>query len=140
MVFHKSYRAPELYFLYKYYTDKVDIFAIGCIFAELFKLRECIRLDHESLFCEELLCLIGNFPQNYLENFEDLDENQKKYFEKVNQKHYRGCNFIKYLNPKGDYEEEDIEYAADLLRNLLNWDWEKRLSAEEALMHPFFKD
>ena len=116
------------------------MFAIGCVFVELFKLRECIRLDHESLFFEELLCLIGNFPENYLERFVYLDESQRNYFEKVNKKHYRGCNIPKFLNSKGVYNDEDIEYAADLLRNLLNWDWEKRFSAEESLMHPFFKD
>ena len=139
-MFNKSYRAPELYFLYKYYTDKVDMFAIGCIFAELFKLRECLRMDKESLFCEELLCLIGNFPEDYLDKFEDLDEIQRAYFTKVNQKHYRGCNITKYLNPKGEYKNDDIENATDLLKRLLNWDWEKRLSADECLLHPFLKD
>jgi hypothetical protein len=113
------------------------MFAIGCIFAELFKLRECIRLDKESLFFEELLCFIGNFPVNYIDRFDELEENQKNYFYNLNKKHYRGCNILKYLNPKGEYNDEDIQNASDLLKGLLNWDWEKRLSAEECLYHPF---
>lgn len=39
---YRWYKAPEILFGNKYYTEKVDIWSMGCIFAEL--------LDHTPLF------------------------------------------------------------------------------------------
>jgi serine/threonine protein kinase len=132
------YRAPEMYFCYPYYDYKVDIFAIGCIFGELFKLRQIFLPQNEKYIIPEMLFLLGNFPENYLDRF-NIHQNIKNFFNKINMTKIRGCNFPVYLNTHSLYDKKDINLAVDLLKKMLSWEWEKRPSAKEALEHDFFK-
>ena len=48
--------------------------------------------------------------------------------------------FEKILNEKSYYDKEDVKNAADLIKNMLKWDGNKRYSAEQCLSHLFFKE
>ncbi len=115
------------------------MFSIGCIFGELFKLRQIICPNDEEFQFLEMMLLLGNFPSNYLQSsyfpiLEYVDD-----LLSINAQPIRGCNFKKYLNALGHYDQDQIDLAADLLKKLLAWTPKERLSAAEALMHPFFK-
>jgi serine/threonine protein kinase len=47
IVFHRWWRAPEIYTNWERYNEKLDIWSVGCIMAELILLRTVFRgSDH----------------------------------------------------------------------------------------------
>lgn len=134
------YRAPELFLGFEYYDTKIDMFSIGCIFGELFKFRQIICPNDQDFQFLEIMLLLGNFPSDYLQSYFSLSQEYVDYLFSINAQPIRGCNFKKYLNPLGHYDQNQIDLAADLIKKLLAWSPKERLSAADALRHPFFSE
>ncbi len=58
---------------------------------------------------------------------------------KLTQKMFNPGDF-KSIFARGGYLEKDIENAVDLVEKMLTWDPKNRITAKEALNHPFFDD
>ena len=130
----RYYRAPELFLGKIDYNSKIDIFATGCILAELFMLTPLFPGKTEGLELFEHICLLGNPGRNYFEQF-PLPKNYIDYLEqfKIN----NTAQLDKVLNENNFYSQKDASEAADLIINMLNWDINRRYSAEQCLKHPF---
>ena len=88
----------------------------------------------EGLQIFEHMCVLGNPGKEYFSKF-NLPENYVKYFDSVK---IRGIDkFDEILNEEGFYDKKEIKNAANLILNMLNWDINKRFSAEQCLNHPF---
>ena len=132
----RYYRAPELLLGNNTYEDKIDIFATGCIMAELFTMTPLFPGKSEGLQFFEHMCVLGkpsksflnkhNLPQSFLNFFNEMDE-------------IVPYDLPKLLNKSKIYNDEEIKSAADLLGKVICWEPTERLSAAEALKHPFFK-
>ena len=59
------YRAPEVIFRSNSYDDKVDIFALGCIFAELYTADPLMPGSSEGDQLLRMSKLIGQPPSNW---------------------------------------------------------------------------
>ncbi|RLV94824.1 Sporulation-specific mitogen-activated protein kinase SMK1 [Spathaspora sp. JA1] len=120
------YRAPELILSSKNYTKAVDIWAAGCILAELFGRRPLFpgKNSHEQI--HELFKILGNPPADTI----------RKYNWKV-----EGILWVKFGPKKWKslYPFAPNE-ALNLLDKLLQWDYKKRLEVDEILGHGFFKN
>ncbi len=133
----RYYRAPELCLGKINYGTKIDIFAAGCIIAELFTLTPLFPGINEGTQIFEYMNIIGLPDKNLLK---DLADN-KTFLEFINQ-----CKDIKVyplneiLDPNNKYNINDINDVCDLLYNMLNWDYNKRFTAEQCLTHKFFKN
>lgn len=121
------YRAPELMLSRKNYSKPVDMWAIGCIFAEFYG-RRPLFIGHDQIHqLTEITKVLGT-PSN------DLIE---KYGSRSS------CEFFAF--PRPQYEPVPWkkiyphinDQSADLLENLLCWDFNKRFTVERALEHPF---
>ena len=132
----RYYRAPELFFGKCDYDYKIDIFSIGLIIAELFTLEPLFQGANEGLQILEYINVLGLPDSNYLAEF----KTENKFIQFL-------CNYkveklyrLEYiLNKSKKYSKNDINDACDLLCNMLNWDYNKRFSAEDCLKHKFFK-
>ena len=131
----RYYRAPELLLGSNTYEDKIDIFATGCIMAELFNLTPLFPGKTEGLQFFEQMCVLGkpskqyftkfNIPGSFLNFFNEMDE-------------IVPYDLNKLLNKNKHYSDEDARLAKDLLAKVICWEPKERLSAAEALNHPFF--
>ena len=130
----RYYRAPELILGKIDYNEKIDIFAAGCIIAELFTLTPLFPGKTEGLQIFEHMCILGNPGKNYFSNFH-LPKNYVDYFDSVKIKGIE--RFDELLNEERYYDKDEAKNAADLILNMLNWDINKRYSAEQCLRHPF---
>ena len=120
------YRAPEIILGWREYTQAVDLWSVGCIFAEL--------LGRKVLFpgkdCVAQISLIFNVLGTPSE--EDLvhigSEKARRYIRSL--PHSPGMTFA-HCYPSASAE------AIDLLTQLLRFDPNKRIDVYEALKHPY---
>ena len=133
----RYYRAPELLLGKCDYDDKIDIFASGCIFAELFTLMPLFPGKTEGLQIFEHMCILGNPPKGYFEKFQ-LPESFLNYF--VNMDKIEKADIKNVINQNKFYNDDDVKEAGDLILKMIAWDSDERISAKNALKHPFFKN
>ena len=133
----RYYRAPELMLCHTDYSTPVDIWATGCIFLELFTLDPLFPGKTEGLQLFEMMAILGS-PQGedkkYL--YEPLSDAVKKSLEQVKE---LPAIDLKVVFPEAHYKATDIAQATDLAKKMLEWNPQKRITAKNALKHPFFK-
>lgn len=125
----RFYRAPEIMLSWKNYTESVDIWSAGCILSEMLTGHILFpgvdHVHHINLILE----LLGTPSEAVLDRI--CGEKTKTYLLMLPRSD--GADFHKVLdNPEIPSE------AIDLLRKLLMFDPSQRLTATEALNHPFF--
>merc|ERR1719193_2765382 len=123
------YRAPEIMCSKKMYDEAIDVWAVGCIFAEFFLKRPLFpgrdHLDQLKL----IFHILGSPPKGALDWVQDPAA--KKWIQ--NRKPAKGHQLPTiFPHVKPD--------ALDLLGKLLLIDPTKRTVVEEALDHPFLKE
>uniref|UniRef100_A0A2D4G9K0 Protein kinase domain-containing protein n=1 Tax=Micrurus corallinus TaxID=54390 RepID=A0A2D4G9K0_MICCO len=119
------YRAPEILLGCKYYSTAVDIWSIGCIFAEMVTRKALFPGDSEIDQLFRIFRTLGTPTESLWPGVTNLPD-------------YKG-NFPKW--PRKDMKviipnlDQD---GRDLLLQLLMYDPNKRISAKAALNHEFF--
>ncbi|ODQ61262.1 hypothetical protein WICANDRAFT_83446 [Wickerhamomyces anomalus NRRL Y-366-8] len=121
------YRAPEILLGGKQYSTGVDIWSIGCIFAEMVNRKPLFAGDSEIDQIFRIFRILGTpneevWPDvTYLPDF-------KPTFPKWNRKDIQQA--VPSLDPAG----------IDLLESMLVYDPAARISAKRALTHPYFME
>ena len=135
----RNFKAPEQLLLLKGFDYKIDIWAAGLIFAEMFFQKYPFwKPEEDVIILENIYNMVGSTKfSNYLKkigspsNF-DFMKNPEK-----------GQNFESYFERESNDEiMNNLEYkknGIDLIKKMLDIDPNSRLSAEECLRHPFFK-
>ena len=132
----RFYRAPELIFGKIDYDQKIDIFALGCIIAEMFTCVPLFPGLNEGLQILEYINILGMPDENYFKEFSI----PKEFMEFLrNYKHVKIYPLNILLNLDKKYEEKDMEEACDLLFKMLCWNYNERYDSEQCLNHSFFK-
>ena len=121
------YRAPECVLRGDYYDEKVDIWAIGCIFAELYKLEAIFQGENGFDQIQQILKILGTptkskWPWGYYQA-EMLGFKLPVYYKKDFKK------LLKSISNEG----------VNLLNEILQFDPSKRPSCNKILSHPYFK-
>ncbi|XP_036367026.1 cyclin-dependent kinase 8 isoform X3 [Octopus sinensis] len=139
------YRAPELLLGARHYTKAIDIWAIGCIFAELLTSEPIFHCRQEDIktsnpYHQDQLDRIFNvmgFPQE--KDWEDIKKMPEhptlmKDFKRSN---YVNCNLIKYMEK---HKIKPDSKAFLLLQKLLTMDPTKRITSEQAMKDSYFSE
>ena len=103
--------------------------------AELFTLNPLFAGKTEGLQFFEHLCVLGKPEKKYFDRF-NLSSDIKSYF--VGFEEIKKYDLRTIINANGIYSAQDIDLANDLIQKCLLWEWDSRITAEEALKHPFF--
>lgn len=121
------YRAPEILLNSTEYSTPVDIWSVGCIFAELYNQHPLFQGDSEIDQIFKIFRILGTPSE---ENWPGVSElpNYKDTFPQWRTKELRS------IVPDMD------EVAIDLLQKMINQDPLQRISAKKALEHPYFDD
>ncbi len=148
------YRAPELILLAHNYSSSIDMWSVGCILAELLSMqKESVALpeDRAALFPgSSCFPLSHENPLAYTDQVDQLNV----IFDVIgtptdddinNIASAKARNYLKSL-PRKPKMSSRTRYpgadpkAIDLLNRLLAFDPQKRISAEQAIEHPYLVD
>lgn len=130
------YRAPEIIFGNNYYDTKIDMWSVGCIFAELLLGQTLFQADDEQELSTNILTLFGSF-------------NNTIFFDKK-----KPNNVVKYTNDNPTFDmvfhhnnytdqndiEDNNETCYSFLKKLLELNPIKRISSNEALTDSYLND
>ena len=121
------YRSPECVLRGDYYDEKVDVWAIGCIMAELYKLEAVFQGENGFDQIQQILKILGTptkskWPWGYYQA-EILGFKLPVYYKKDFKK------LLKSISNEG----------VNLLNEILQFDPAERPSCNKILNHPYFK-
>ncbi|KAL2916188.1 hypothetical protein HK105_204279 [Polyrhizophydium stewartii] len=120
------YRAPELLLGATTYTTAIDMWSVGCIFGELVNKEPLLPGRGELDQLSRIFKLLGTPSEATWPGFMDLPLAKTVHFKQL------PANNLRTTFP---YLPED---GLDLMAKLLTYDPQQRITAEEALRHPFF--
>ena len=122
------YRAPEVILNASEYTKAIDIWSIGCIFAELLGRTALFPGDNYLDQIQRVIAVLGT------PTYEDISyiTNEK------------ALEFIKSIPKRSRQSLESLfsdanPLALDLLSKMLTFNPQNRFSVEECLAHPYFE-
>ncbi|EDO41403.1 predicted protein [Nematostella vectensis] len=121
------YRAPEILLGSRYYATPVDVWSIGCIFAEMKTRRALFPGDSEIDQLFRIFRTLGTPDDKVWPGVSELPD-YKTSFPKW------PVQSIRHVLPTLD------NTAIDLLQKMLTYQPNARISAKAALSHEFFKD
>lgn len=121
------YRAPELVMEHRHYTGKVDVWGVGLIMGELLGSRPLCQGKDRVLQLDRIVELIGT----------PTDDDISSLGSSAAQKYLRKKTFRPSIDWAAKYPEAGPQ-ALDLLKRLLVFHPDKRISVDDALRHPYF--
>ncbi len=123
------YRAPELLLSWKEYSTAVDVWSVGCIFAELLKRKPFLPGVDTKNQIELIIDYFGTPTEQEINNVPKEKSRQL----------LKTFPIRKAKNLETIFNQAS-PLAIDLLKNLLTFDPSKRITVDEALCHPYLKD
>lgn len=120
------YRAPEIMLNWMHYNKTVDIWSVGCIMAELLTSRTLFPGSDHIDQLTRIMKLVGKPGPEFLEKI--TSESARNYI--LSMPSYTKKPFSDYFigaNPK----------AVDLLEKMMVLDTDRRITAKQALTHPY---
>ncbi|KAH8020057.1 hypothetical protein MRX96_018533 [Rhipicephalus microplus] len=121
------YRAPEILLGSRFYSTSVDVWSIGCIFAEMLTLKALFAGDSEIDQLFRIFRTLGTPDESSWPGVTNLPD-YKATFPRWEPQSL--ANIIHGLDPDGE----------DLILQLLVTDPEARVPAKRALSHRYFRD
>eukprot|EP01006_Ploeotia_vitrea_P053468 TRINITY_DN67792_c1_g14_i1.p1 TRINITY_DN67792_c1_g14~~TRINITY_DN67792_c1_g14_i1.p1 ORF type:complete len:402 (-),score=51.17 TRINITY_DN67792_c1_g14_i1:202-1407(-) len=121
------YRAPEIIMDWLHYDQKVDMWSVGCILAELLLRKPLWPGSNSKDQMDRILQTLGTPNMNDVEGVGTPQAQQ----------------YVTKGQVKGNFDEVFAAFdpqATDLLRKLLAFDPRKRIDVYMAIAHPFFDD
>uniref|UniRef100_A0A0N4ZJR2 mitogen-activated protein kinase n=1 Tax=Parastrongyloides trichosuri TaxID=131310 RepID=A0A0N4ZJR2_PARTI len=123
------YRAPEIMLNWMHYSQTVDMWSVGCIMAELITGKTLFPGNDHIDQLQRIMNVVGTPTEEFLEKISS--EEAKNYIR--NMRKMPRKNFKELFHGANNY-------AIDFLEKVLNLDPDYRLTATEALEHPYFAD
>ncbi|KAJ5066872.1 protein kinase shaggy-related [Anaeramoeba ignava] len=122
----RYYRAPELIFGSKSYTQKIDIWSLGCVFAELILGKPIFQGENGVDQLKKIILILGNPNEEEVKEMNPFSQHRIPDFKKKDWNEF--------------FENQVSQNAIDLLSKMLKWSPSQRIDPLIACTHPFFDE
>ena len=125
----RYYRAPEVMLSSHHYTKKIDVWSVGCAFAELLSKKFLFPGDNYIAQIKLIIDVLGTqdvSDLNFISN--SSAKSFVMQFQNIPKKNFK--DILKCENPQ----------AVDLVEKMLVFNPDKRFSIEDCLNHPYLKN
>lgn len=123
------YRAPECLLTDGYYTHKMDMWSVGCVFFEVLSLHPLFPGSNEVDQIARIHSVLGTPSPNILKKLQNKSRSMNFNFPP------KTGSGISTLLPHDHVSQDCIE----LIELMCAYDPDDRISAKQALRHPYFK-
>ncbi|KAE8707469.1 Cyclin-dependent kinase G-2 [Hibiscus syriacus] len=129
------YRAPELLLGAKKYSTAVDMWSVGCIMAELLTKEPVFKGTNEIDQLRKIFDTLGVPNEKIWPGFSELPGAKANYSKQL-------YNLLRKKFPVASFTGSAVlsDAGFDLLNRLLTYDPEKRITADDALNHDWFRE
>ena len=133
----RFYKSPELLLDYKKYDYAIDIWSVGCIFGAILFQKDFLFKGSDLIDQVVKVADVFGFQEfdKYLNKYKNETKINPKALEQI--KNCTKKEWTSFINSNNKYLINDE--ALDLLDKLLKFDQAERISAKNALLHPYFK-
>ncbi|CAH4036400.1 cyclin-dependent kinase 20-like [Pieris brassicae] len=121
------YRAPELLYGARYYTENVDVWAVGCIIAEMITKKPLFAGESDIEQLAIVVQHLGTPTEDLWPDHSNLPDYHKITFPE--------CPPMSWTEILPGVEPD----AVNFIKSFLLYDEKKRISAKEALRHSWFR-
>ena len=121
------YKAPEILLHNEIYDPGIDIWSVGCMMAELSSGRALFRGDSNIDMINKIFQILGTPDESILCKFNDFAKNE------IQVAKYEPQDLGKVIN------SNDV-FFVDLVKKMLMIDPIHRITAHDALKHPYFNE
>ncbi|XP_055372938.1 serine/threonine-protein kinase PITSLRE isoform X2 [Condylostylus longicornis] len=128
------YRAPELLLCSKEYSTPIDMWSVGCIFAEFMQMSAMFPGKSEIDQLNRIFKDLGTPNEKIWPGYKDLPAVQNLLSQNSSFSEYPVSNL------RRKFYNKTTEVGVSLLQGLLTYDPKQRLTAEQALRHAYFKE
>ncbi|KVI06173.1 cyclin-dependent kinase G-2-like [Cynara cardunculus var. scolymus] len=129
------YRAPEVLLGMKNYTTAIDMWSVGCIMAELLAKKPLFDGNRELEQINKIFRTLGTPNETIWPGYLKLPGVKPNFVKQAD-------NNLRKRFPVATFTGSPVltELGFDLLNKLLTYDPKKRITAEEALNHGWFRE
>ncbi|KAJ0983908.1 hypothetical protein J5N97_002264 [Dioscorea zingiberensis] len=135
----RSYRAPEIILGHSSYDQRIDLWSLGCILAELYSGDVLFTNDSVVMMLARMIGILGPIDMEMLTMGLDTD----RYFTDDYDLYYRNeeTDQIEYLIPEKSTLARELQVSdmlfLDFLEHVLQINPKRRPTAKQALQHPW---
>ncbi|CAJ55250.1 Mitogen-activated protein kinase sma-5 [Caenorhabditis elegans] len=132
------YRAPELLFVLPEHSTAVDMWAVGCIFGEMVIRNEILPGRSVQGQIKMLLTMLGQPPQEVIN--EVRCDRTRKLIQDFGRKADAEWDDIMFCKARGDDQivRGNCD-TIDFVKQLFQYDAQKRINIQDALLHPYIQ-
>ncbi|XWS60303.1 hypothetical protein CRYUN_Cryun07bG0024500 [Craigia yunnanensis] len=129
------YRAPELLLGAKKYSTALDMWSVGCIMAELLAKEPLFKGTSEIDQLSKIFDTLGTPSEKIWTGISELPGAKANYSK-------QSYNLLRRKFPAASFRGSSVlsDAGFDLLNRLLTYDPEKRITADDALDHDWFRE
>lgn len=140
------YRSPELLLGSHHHTKAIDLWAIGCILYELLTLEPLFHCKQDDIKAsspfnrdalEKIFQILGYPSDNDWPSLRQMPDHSRLGKEGFRAIHYGHCSIEQWM--KKVFPNGHPSFSLDLMKRFLTFDPNRRITAEQALHDPFFK-
>ena len=133
----RHYRAPEVMFKFNW-SYPADIWSIGCVIVELSNGKMLFNTHDTIDHLNQIITAIGQIPNNLIQLIEENVYNELFHFNGKLALHRAKISSVQCNKLKSYFHAKYHKNIYHLVKSMLDWNPETRITAQNALKHPLF--